>query len=326
MNEKTKRLTYAGLLLALGLLLPFVTSHAFGVPGTVLLPMHIPVLLCGLLCGPLYGGALGLCLPLLSSLLTGMPVLYPMVPIMTAELTVYGAVSGFLYHQTPFGRMRFGVYPSLLCAMLCGRVAYGIMFGILFFLAGSCKAPAVWTAIVTGIPGIVLQILFLPAAATALRPLAAKRESGIKSAVNLIKEDRAAVLLLKEGVIVRSEVGHGVAPLLRLYEEGALKNSYVVDKIVGKAAAMLMAVGGAAGCHAVTLSESALAIFRRHKIPVEYETLVPMIVNRKGTGMCPMEEAVLTLEDETKAPAALKEKMAALAKEAADKKETTEAT
>ena len=322
MKEKTKHLTYAGLLLSLGLLLPFVTSHAFGVPGTVLLPMHIPVLLCGLLCGPFYGGVVGLCLPLLSSVLTGMPVLYPMVPIMTAELGVYGAVSGLLYRKTRLGRMRFGIYPALILAMLCGRAAYGLMFGILFFLTGSCKAPAVWTAVATGIPGIVLQLLFLPAVVTALNPSARRREDGVKSSVNLIKEDRAAVLVLKEGVIVRSATGHGVAPLLSLYEEGALKDAYIVDKVVGKAAAMLMVAGGASGCHAVTISENALSLFRNRKIPVEYEEIVPFISNRKGTGMCPMEEAVLSLEDETKAPAALKERMAAL--RAAAETESTE--
>ena len=86
--NKNQKLAITGLLLAIGIILPFATAHGIGIPGTVLLPMHIPVLLCGLLCGPAYGSGLGLVLPILNSLLTGMPVLYPMAPIMTAELCV----------------------------------------------------------------------------------------------------------------------------------------------------------------------------------------------------------------------------------------------
>ena len=86
LNEKTKKLTLAGMLLALGIILPFATSHGIGVPGNILLPMHIPVYLCGLLCGPLYGALCGLVLPLLNSVLTGMPVIYPMMPLMTVEM------------------------------------------------------------------------------------------------------------------------------------------------------------------------------------------------------------------------------------------------
>ena len=74
------RIVLAGVLTALGVLLPFVTAHAFGVPGTVLLPMHLPVLLMGLLCGPQFGAAGGLLIPVISSLLTGMPVAFPMLP------------------------------------------------------------------------------------------------------------------------------------------------------------------------------------------------------------------------------------------------------
>ena len=81
-KSKVQSISVAGMLLALGILLPLVTAHGFCIPGVVLLPMHIPVLLCGFICGPLYGGVLGFVLPLLNSVLTGMPVMYPMAPIM----------------------------------------------------------------------------------------------------------------------------------------------------------------------------------------------------------------------------------------------------
>ena len=149
------------MLFALGLVLPFLTAHAFGIPGTVLLPMHVPVLLAGLLCGPFYGGALGLLLPLFNCLFTGMPALYPMVPIMTAELFVYGMTSGLLLSKTPLCRYKWGVFVALPIAMLLGRVAYGLTFHFLFLLSGELKGLTVTAALVTGLPGIVLQLLLL---------------------------------------------------------------------------------------------------------------------------------------------------------------------
>ena len=58
MNPKYEKLAFAGVLVALGIVLPFAVSHGLGIAGTVLLPMHIPVFICGLVCG----GALGTCL------------------------------------------------------------------------------------------------------------------------------------------------------------------------------------------------------------------------------------------------------------------------
>ncbi|WP_411655806.1 ECF transporter S component [Anaeromassilibacillus sp. SJQ-1] len=72
-HRQAVRLTTTALCIALGLLLPTV-FHVFGTgAGTALLPMHLPVLLCGLLCGWQYGAACGILVPLLSSILTGMP-------------------------------------------------------------------------------------------------------------------------------------------------------------------------------------------------------------------------------------------------------------
>ena len=168
-ENKTKRLTVSGLMLALGILLPLVSAHGMGVPGTLLLPMHLPVLLCGFLCGPLYGGICGAATPLLSSLLTGMPVPFPMLPIMLCELTVYGTVSGLLFAKTPLGRMRLGGYLALPLAMLCGRVAYAAAFYALLLAVGELKALTVTAAITTGWLGILLQLLIIPPVLLAVR-------------------------------------------------------------------------------------------------------------------------------------------------------------
>ena len=76
MKTSTRKLTLSALFLALGLVLPLITGQIPQI-GKMLLPMHIPVLLCGMVCGWPYGLAVGAVMPLLRGLLFGMPVLYP---------------------------------------------------------------------------------------------------------------------------------------------------------------------------------------------------------------------------------------------------------
>lgn len=70
-NKPLKNLTLAAMFLALGLVLPLLTGQIPQI-GNMLLPMHIPVLLCGLICGWQYGGAVGFVMPLLRYLIFGM--------------------------------------------------------------------------------------------------------------------------------------------------------------------------------------------------------------------------------------------------------------
>ena len=97
LKNYSKKLIISSLMIAIGIILPYVTAHGFGISGNVFLPMHIPVLLCGFFCGPLLGAICGAVLPILNSILTGMPVLFPMAPIMTPELFTYGLFSGIIY-------------------------------------------------------------------------------------------------------------------------------------------------------------------------------------------------------------------------------------
>lgn len=71
-RSSTRRLVMAALCVALGVVLP-MAFHSVPRGGSIFLPMHIPVLLCGLACGWPYGLACGVLAPLCSSLITGMP-------------------------------------------------------------------------------------------------------------------------------------------------------------------------------------------------------------------------------------------------------------
>ena len=97
-SDRIKKTVITALCVALCIVLP-MAFHTVKNAGSIFLPMHIPVLLCGLICGWQYGLVCGLLGPALSTLLTQMP---PMVilPAMTAELAVYGAVTGLMSSNT----------------------------------------------------------------------------------------------------------------------------------------------------------------------------------------------------------------------------------
>ena len=97
-NQAGKNLVSAAMLLALGLVLPFLTGQIPQI-GNMMLPMHLPVLLCGLICGWQYGAMVGFVLPLFRSALFYAPA-PPMCYVMAFELAAYGAVVSFLYERS----------------------------------------------------------------------------------------------------------------------------------------------------------------------------------------------------------------------------------
>ena len=159
----TVNITGTALCMALGLVLPIV-FHMVGA-GPTFLPMHIPVLLCGLLFGWQYGAVCGAVVPLLSSLLTGMPPLFPTGAAMVLELCAYGVLTGVFYRK-----LRWNVYPALLCAMLGGRVVSGAANAVFLGLAEKSYgfAAFVSASFVTAIPGIAIQVVVIPVMILAL--------------------------------------------------------------------------------------------------------------------------------------------------------------
>lgn len=118
-KEYIKDIVMAAMLLAVGIVLPFFTGQIPQI-GSMLLPMHLPVLVCGLICGWQYGGIVGFVLPLLRYVLFGMPPM-PNGLAMAFELAAYGAISGFLYNRSRW-QCIVSLYRSLIIAMIGGRV------------------------------------------------------------------------------------------------------------------------------------------------------------------------------------------------------------
>lgn len=99
----------------------------------------------------------------------------------------------------------------------------------------------------------------------------------------------------------------GIVPILERVEAGEpLCGMAVADKIIGKAAAMLLLCGGAECVYGEVMSEQAKALLEDAGVEVSYGTLVKAIRNRTDTDLCPMEKAVAALETPAEAPAVLR--------------------
>ena len=161
-KEQIQNMVLSALLLAIGLVLPFLTGQIPEI-GSALLPMHIPVLICGFICGWQWGLIVGFIMPLLRFLLFGFPPIYPNGIAMTFELATYGAVSGLLYSF--FKKKTIGIYISLITAMLVGRVVWGMVRVVLLGFSDTevfTWAIFVADAFINAIQGIVLQIVLIP--------------------------------------------------------------------------------------------------------------------------------------------------------------------
>ncbi len=155
------RLTFAGLFLALALVLPFLTGQIPQI-GKMLCPMHIPVILCGFICGPAWGAAIGFFSAPLRFLLFGMPPLIPIGAAMAFELAAYGLLSGILFKSFP--KKNAFIYLELILAMVVGRIIWGLaMLTIMGIQGTEFTLLAFLTGTVTGsVPGIILQIILIP--------------------------------------------------------------------------------------------------------------------------------------------------------------------
>lgn len=166
--KQIKNLTLSAMFLAIGLILPFLTGQ---IPqfGNMLLPMHIPVFLCGLICGWKYGASVGFILPLLRYVIFGMPPIFPIGIAMAFELLTYGLVAGLLYGLSRW-QCVVALYRSMIVAMLAGRVVWGV---VQLLLLGIGTEGFTWQMFMAGaflnaIPGIILQLVLIPSVMVAL--------------------------------------------------------------------------------------------------------------------------------------------------------------
>ena len=313
LKSHSRKTVTAGLMLALGILIPFMASHGLGLfPGNVFLPMHIPVLLCGFFCGPVYGALCGFVLPLLNSTLTGMPAIYPNAVIMSCELLTYGLATGLLYRLCGYSKKLRFIYPVLIGSLVAGRVIYGLTAAALLFLDADAGKLSVIAAAILGIPGIIIQLILVPQIVLAVHKSINGRKTATTDAIDMVNAGSATFVIVKNGKIVSSDSPRGIAYTIKAFEDGKLSGTFVADRIIGKAAAMIFSLAGVKACYGRTVSQSALKWLNDHNIKVTYGECTEHIINRTGDGICPMESTVKDTDNAQKALELLKAKVTEL--------------
>lgn len=165
--SRVKQSVITAVCIALCVILP-MAFHSIPQAGIIYCPMHIPVLICGLVCDWQFSIVCGIIGPLLSSAITGMPSIADM-PSMMVELVIYGVVSALIMKFVHTKIIYADLYISLVSAMLVGRIAAGIVKALIF--ARGTLTVYTWAAayFVTCLPGIIIQLIFIPAIYFALQ-------------------------------------------------------------------------------------------------------------------------------------------------------------
>ena len=161
-KTRNSKIILSAMFLSLGMILPFLTGQIKEI-GDTLLPMHIPVMLCGLVCGCKYGLAVGVILPFLRSVAVGMPPIYPNAVWMSAELAAYGFTIGFLY--AAFHKKQiWWLYCCLFISMISGRMVWGITKAVLLGIDGKAFTFQAFIAgsVLDSFLGILLQFILIP--------------------------------------------------------------------------------------------------------------------------------------------------------------------
>ena len=126
---------------------------------------------------------------------------------------------------------------------------------------------------------------------------------------DIFKNEGLTCIVYKDNIIYKSK-DRGVKPLLELVNNNINVNGYnSIDKVIGKAATFLYIILGVNNIYAEIISEPAYKLLLENNVNIKYEVLVPFIINRAKNGRCPMEEAVLNINDKNEALAAINKKV-----------------
>lgn len=137
----------------------------------------------------------------------------------------------------------------------------------------------------------------------------------LQTAIDLLHRENLTCVILGREETLKFTL-RGIRPMtdtLQNHPTG-LQGAVIADRIIGKAAAMLAVAGGAAAVYGEVMSESGLAMLQTHGVEASYGTLTAAIRNRENTGLCPMEQTVLTVDEPCAALPALLQTLSRLSK------------
>ncbi|MFZ2538102.1 MAG: DUF1893 domain-containing protein [Oscillospiraceae bacterium] len=138
-------------------------------------------------------------------------------------------------------------------------------------------------------------------------------QSKLDKAIKKLHDENLCCVVIK-GDECFTSTDFGIKPLMIFLRQDQhfFQNAVIADKIIGKAAALLMILGGAEQVYGEVMSEAAIGVLEVNSIDYKYGETVPYIKNRTDTGMCPMEETVKNISSPKEAFDALEKTIAIL--------------
>ena len=137
----------------------------------------------------------------------------------------------------------------------------------------------------------------------------------LTKACELLKRGTYTCVVCRGEAVFTTEL-RGVAPLLGWLDSGTdLVGASAADKVIGQGAAFLYCLLDVRAVYGQTVSRAALDTLRAHGIEAHFDTLAEAIINRKGTGLCPIETAVQGMTDPQEALQAIRKRLQEMRKE-----------
>ncbi len=119
--------------------------------------------------------------------------------------------------------------------------------------------------------------------------------TNLEKAKRLLEEGNYTLVLVSDND-VQTDTLRGVHPLLNRYGKDYSKYS-AADKVIGKGAALLYVLLGIKEIYCKTISKPALDVLNKNEVYITYDNLVDNIINHFKTGLCPIEQATMNIDD-----------------------------
>jgi hypothetical protein len=131
----------------------------------------------------------------------------------------------------------------------------------------------------------------------------------LEIARTIFERDAPTFLLVRHGQELARGNAQGIRELLAaLFALGAqARGASLADKVTGKAVAMAAAHAGVVAIYTPLAGERALPVCQAHGIALHAAQVIPLILNARGDGPCPLERTVGPIDGTTEGVRALAE-------------------
>ncbi len=121
----------------------------------------------------------------------------------------------------------------------------------------------------------------------------------VRTAIAEVEANKVGLIALQGEDVVYTSATPGIRGALELHDcyPALLRGAVIVDRIIGRAAAMIFADGGALAIYGSVMNRKAQQELSEKGVPTCAGTLVEQIINRTGDGICPMEQTILGITD-----------------------------